>query len=83
MNRRAFLGTLVGFLAAPRAAEAQQAGKIHRIGVLDTSPVERNAANLDDVNEPVCLLGSARTSGVRPLLMTRVAAGSPVAVGLR
>ena len=38
MNRRAFLGTLVGFLAAPRAAEAQQAGKIHRIGVLDTSP---------------------------------------------
>ena len=40
MNRRAFLGTLVGFLAAPRAAAAQEykAGKIHRIGVLDTSP---------------------------------------------
>jgi putative tryptophan/tyrosine transport system substrate-binding protein len=33
MDRRAFLGTL-GFLAAPRAAEAQQAGKVPRIGIL-------------------------------------------------
>ena len=35
MDRRAFLGTLtVGLLAAPLAAEAQQPGKVWRIGVL-------------------------------------------------
>jgi len=64
-------------------SRAETGGEDSPDRVLDTSPVERNAANLDDVNEPVCLLCSARTSGVRLLLMTRVAAGSPVAVGLR
>src|SRR6266581_2220512 len=42
-TRRAFLGTLAsGLLAAPLAAEAQQARKVPRIGVLLTlySPVE-------------------------------------------
>ena len=35
MERRAFLGTLTGgLLAAPLAAEAQQAGKVYRIGFL-------------------------------------------------
>jgi hypothetical protein len=35
MNRRAFLGTLAGgLLAAPLAAEAQQAGRMYRIGYL-------------------------------------------------
>ena len=39
MNRRTFLGALTGgFLAAPLAAEAQQAGKVWRIGVLAGSP---------------------------------------------
>ena len=39
MDRRAFLGALTGgFLAAPLAAEAQQAGKVWRIGVLAGSP---------------------------------------------
>ena len=39
MNRRTFLGTLTGgFLAAPLAAEAQQAWKVWRIGVLAGSP---------------------------------------------
>jgi len=33
LTRRAFLGSL-GLLAAPRAVEAQQAGKIARVGVL-------------------------------------------------
>jgi putative ABC transport system substrate-binding protein len=38
MDRRAFLGTLAGgLLAAPLAAEAQQAGKVYRIGLLDFS----------------------------------------------
>jgi hypothetical protein len=33
MDRRSFIGTLAGgLLAAPRAAEAQQAGKVPRVG---------------------------------------------------
>jgi putative ABC transport system substrate-binding protein len=34
MDRRAFLGALAGLLAAPLAAEAQEAGKTRRIGFL-------------------------------------------------
>jgi len=44
ISRRAFLGTLAGsLLAAPLAAEAQQAGKAFRIGVL--SPVAAEPAS--------------------------------------
>jgi len=36
VERRAFIGTLAGgLLAAPLAAEAQQAGKVWRVGYLD------------------------------------------------
>jgi putative tryptophan/tyrosine transport system substrate-binding protein len=39
MNRRAFLSALSGsLLAAPLAVEAQQAGKVPRIGLLDYAP---------------------------------------------
>jgi len=34
MNRRSFLAGTLGFLAAPLAAEAQETGKVYRIGVL-------------------------------------------------
>ena len=34
MNRRAFLSGAAALLAAPRAAEAQQAGKVYRVGFL-------------------------------------------------
>jgi putative ABC transport system substrate-binding protein len=38
-TRRAFLGTLAaGFLAAPLAAEAQQAARVYRLGLLGGSP---------------------------------------------
>jgi len=38
MDRRVFIGTLVsGLLAAPLAAEVQQAGKVWRVGVLVTA----------------------------------------------
>jgi len=40
MDRRTFLGTLTGsLLAAPFTAKAQQAGKVWRIGSLNTSPI--------------------------------------------
>lgn len=40
MDRRAFISTVgLGLLAAPRAAEAQQAGKVYRVGMLWTTRV--------------------------------------------
>jgi putative tryptophan/tyrosine transport system substrate-binding protein len=48
MDRRTFLAsTGAVLLAAPLAAEAQQAGKVYRIGVLENAPMVLNAANLD------------------------------------
>ena len=42
MDRRTFLaGTGAVLLAAPLAAEAQQAGKVYRIGVLSTTGPEQ------------------------------------------
>jgi putative ABC transport system substrate-binding protein len=38
ITRRLFLGTLAGGLAMPRAAKAQQQGRVVRIGWLDPSP---------------------------------------------
>jgi putative ABC transport system substrate-binding protein len=49
VDRRAFLGSLTGsLLAAPFAAEAQQAGKVYRIGLLGPSspPTDPGAARL-------------------------------------
>ena len=57
MDRRAFIGTLTGsLLAAPLAAEAQQA-RVYRIGALDTLPMARNAANLDGFRQGLRDLG--------------------------
>jgi hypothetical protein len=38
MNRRAFVTGLGAVLAAPLAAEAQQAGRIYRLGILSPAP---------------------------------------------
>jgi putative ABC transport system substrate-binding protein len=47
MDRRAFIGTLAsGLLAAPRAAEAQQAGKVCRVGVLTNKASDPAEARL-------------------------------------
>ena len=47
LDRRAFLRTLSGsLLATPLAAEAQPAGKVYRIGVLESTFPALNAANL-------------------------------------
>ena len=40
MDRRTFLGTLTGgLLTAPLAAEGQPAGRVYRIGILESSPL--------------------------------------------
>jgi putative tryptophan/tyrosine transport system substrate-binding protein len=49
MERRAFIAATIGLLAAPLAAEAQQAGKVPRIGVLSPrspSGIGRNPGDL-------------------------------------
>ena len=47
ISRRHFVVTsAAGILAAPRATEAQQAGKVYRIGVLERTTMALNAANL-------------------------------------
>ena len=38
MNRRTFILTAAGLLAAPLAAEAQQTGKVPKIGFLQPGP---------------------------------------------
>src|SRR5262249_22624475 len=46
--RRKFLATLVGGAAAwPLAARAQQPGRVWRIGVLETTSMDLNAANFE------------------------------------
>ena len=58
MDRRLFLSTVTGgLLAAPLAAEAQQAGKVWRIGYLDYGPAARNAAYVDGLRQGLRDLG--------------------------
>ena len=56
MDRRAFLAALA-LLAAPRGAEAQQAGKVYRIGMLEWRSITLNAANLDAFRQALAALG--------------------------
>ena len=58
MNRLVFISTLAGgLLAAPLAAQAQQAGKVYRIGILEAIPAAQNAANLDALRRGLRDLG--------------------------
>ncbi|MBI1999736.1 MAG: ABC transporter substrate-binding protein [candidate division NC10 bacterium] len=58
MDRRTFIGRVAGgLLAAPLAARAQQVGKGYRIGILETIPAARNAANLDALRKGLRDLG--------------------------
>ncbi len=60
MDRRTFLAsTGAVLLAAPLAAEAQQAGKAYRIGMLETTSAALNAANLDALRKGLGELGYA------------------------
>ena len=58
MKRRTFLGMIAsGLLAAPLAAEAQPAGKVYRIGVLESTSPALNAANLAAFQQELRELG--------------------------
>ncbi len=57
MERRAFVAATIGLLAAPLAGEAQQAGKIYGIGVMETTSLALNAANLDGLRQGLRELG--------------------------
>jgi putative ABC transport system substrate-binding protein len=47
----------LGLIAAPLAARAQPAGKVYRIGILETIPEARNAANFDALRKGLRELG--------------------------
>jgi len=52
------LATLtVGLLGMPPVADAQQAGKVYRIGILEAIPAVQNAANLDALRKGLRDLG--------------------------
>ena len=58
MNRRAFLcGLLLGTLAAPQVGEAQQAGKVARLGVLRFGPASATAGRDDALRTGLRELG--------------------------
>ena len=58
IHRRTFLGALAsGLLSAPLAAEAQSAGKVYRIGVLESTSPALNAANLAAFQQELRELG--------------------------
>jgi ABC-type uncharacterized transport system substrate-binding protein len=64
MDRRSFLGALAGgLLTAPLAADAQQTGKLWRIGVLGLAPTTANMVGPDPKNEYV----NALLRGLREL----------------
>ena len=58
MDRRAFLaGTGTVILAAPLAVGAQHAGKVYRIGTLETRSTVLNAANIEAFRQGLVELG--------------------------
>jgi len=58
VDRRRVLAIIAGgLLAAPLAAEAQQAGKVYRIGMLETRSTILNMANIDAFRQGLLELG--------------------------
>lgn len=57
MKRREFIFALVGVTGWPLVSRAQQAGKVYRIGILETIPAAQNAANLDGLRKGLRKLG--------------------------
>jgi ABC-type uncharacterized transport system substrate-binding protein len=66
MDRRTFLASTSAVLfAAPLAAEAQPAGKVYRIGVLEPTSMALNAANLDAFRQGLRELGYVEGRNMR------------------
>ena len=66
IDRRAFLaGSGAVLLAAPLAAEAQPAGKVYCIGVLEPTSMALNAANLDAFRQGLRELGYVEGRNMR------------------
>jgi putative ABC transport system substrate-binding protein len=58
MRRRDFISLLGGTAATwPLSVRAQLPGKVWHIGMLDTTPLERNAANIDAFRQGLAQLG--------------------------
>jgi putative tryptophan/tyrosine transport system substrate-binding protein len=57
MKRREVLGVIGGAAAWPLGARAQQVDKVYRIGVLETTPIDLNAANMDAFRQGLRTLG--------------------------
>src|SRR5712691_1902331 len=58
IERRTFMALVSGgLLAAPLAAEGQQAKKVWRIGMLDSTPAAANAANISAFRQGMRELG--------------------------
>ena len=57
MRRREFIALATGAAALPLAARAQQAGKVWRVGMLDTTSAALNAKNIDAFRAGMRALG--------------------------
>lgn len=58
MDRRTFIGGVAfGLLVVPLASLAQQVGKVYRVGMLETTPMAMNAANLGAFRQQLRELG--------------------------
>ncbi|HMF10371.1 MAG TPA: hypothetical protein VKJ00_14630, partial [Thermoanaerobaculia bacterium] len=69
MERRAFMGVLTGgLLAAPLVAEAQQAGKVYRVGILTVESADRLRPSLRELGY---------IEGQNAVIEVRDAAGKP------
>jgi putative ABC transport system substrate-binding protein len=65
MDRRKFIGSVAfGLLVAPLASLAQQVGKVYHVGMLETTPMTMNAANLGAFREQLRELGYAEGSNL-------------------
>jgi len=60
MDRRTFIGGVAfGLVVVPLASLAQQVGKVYRVGMLETTPMAMNAANLGAFRQQLRELGYA------------------------
>src|SRR5262249_28309328 len=64
MDRRAFIIGSLALVAAPSAAEGQQAGKTYRIGTLTVSPAERASHFISAFEEQLRGLGYVKGANV-------------------